>query len=79
MNPERYMESGSGNAVDYRVGKDTSGPPNNWRRPTPPPGEDGTVPDLRFTVTDQVDVATGPGVLLPLYPSTFDIPDSQWG
>ena len=80
-NPQKFQESGSSGAVDFRIGADSSGPPNNWRRPTPPAGEDGSVPDLRLTITDQVDVSTGPGtdVTHPVYPSTFDIPDSEMG
>lgn len=74
--PASFSEPGTG-AVDYRIGRDSSGPPNNWRRATPPAGEDGSVPDLRLTILDQVDVSTGGGVILPLYPSTFDIPDSE--
>jgi hypothetical protein len=79
--PESFMESGSSGAVDYRIGRDSSGPPNNWRRATPPAGEDGSIPDLRLTITDQNDVVTGPGVDVthPIYPSTFDIPDSEMG
>jgi hypothetical protein len=75
------MEPGSSNAVDYRIGRDSSGPPNSWRRRTPPAGEDGTVPDTRLTIKDQSDVATGPGVDVthPIYPSTFDIPDNEMG
>jgi hypothetical protein len=72
-----FSEPGT-NAVDYRLNHDSSGPPNNWRRDTPPAGEDGSVPDLRETVTGGTAL-TGPGVLLPLYPSTFDIPDGEMG
>lgn len=79
--PAQFMEPGSSNAVDYRIGNDSSGPPNNWRQETPPAGEDGTVPDRRLTIADQTDVVTGPGpdVTHPVYPSTFDIPDSEMG
>lgn len=76
--PAQFMEPGTG-AEDFRIGKDSAGPPNNWRRATPPAGEDGSVPDLRLTITDQTDIATGGGVALPLQPSTFDIPDSEMG
>ena len=79
-NPARFMESGSGNAVDIRIGHDSAGD-NNWRRATPPAGEDGSVPDLRLTVTGSMNPVTGPGVDVthPIYPSTFDIPDSEMG
>lgn len=78
--PAQFMEPGSG-AIDRRIGKDSAGPPNNWRRLTPPAGEDGSVPDLRLTIADVDDVVTGPGVDVthPVYPSTFDIPDSEMG
>jgi hypothetical protein len=80
-NPAEFMEAGQDGAIDIRIGHDSSGPPNNWRRDTPPAGEDGTVPDRRLTISDQNDVATGPGtdVTHPVYPSTFDIPDSEMG
>jgi hypothetical protein len=75
--PEDFSEPGSGN-VDYRLNRDSSGPPNNWRRDTPPAGEDGSVPDRRLTVTGG-SALSGGGVLPSLYPSTFDIPDSEMG
>lgn len=74
---EDFSEPGTG-AVDHRINNDSSGPPNNWRRETPPAGEDGSVPDRRLTVTGGTAL-TGPGVALPLYQSTFDIPDSEMG
>lgn len=67
------------NAVDIRLHHDSSGPPNNWRRQTPPPGEDGSIPDVSLTVTGSNPSVRGGGALLPLYPSTFDIPDSEMG
>lgn len=76
--PEDFTEPGAVNAVDYRLHRDNSGPPNNWRRETPPAGEDGTVPDRRLTVTGGTSL-TGPGYLPRLNPSTFDIPDSEMG
>lgn len=66
------------NAVDYRLNHDSSGPPNNWRRATPPAGEDGSIPSVSDTVTG-AGALVGGGVALPLYPSTFDIPDSEMG
>lgn len=73
--PEDFSEPGTG-AVDYRIGQDTSGPPNNWRRETPPAGEDGSIPARPVTGSGSL---VGGGVTLPLYPSTFDIPDSEMG
>lgn len=73
-NPELFSEPGSFN-VDYRIGRDDAGD-KGWRRETPPAGEDGTVPDVRLTIGTIIYPnipVSGPGVALPLNPSTFDL------
>jgi hypothetical protein len=71
--PEQFMEPGMG--PDYRIGSDGLAATNGWRRITPPPGEDGTVPDVSLTVTGANHSVRGGGVL-PIIPrqSTFDLP-----
>lgn len=50
--PEQYTPGGLSNSPDpvtYEV--DDSGPPLDWRLQTPPPGYDGSIPDIPATVT----------------------------
>lgn len=47
----RYAQS-IPNGVDFIEHEtDDAGPPRNWRLATPPPGYDGTIPDVAATVT----------------------------
>lgn len=50
--PEQFTPGGQSDNPDYTTYEtDDSGPPLNWRRQTPPAGEDGTVPSVSETVT----------------------------
>lgn len=50
--PEQYTVGGQSNSPDPNTYEtDDSGPPLNNRLLTPPPGYDGTIPDLPATVT----------------------------
>lgn len=70
--PEEFKEPGLG--VDYRIGNDTTAASGQWRRNTPPAGEDGTIKSRDGLVTGSNPLAVGDGgVALPLYASTFDL------
>lgn len=77
VSPEQFQEPGTG-AIDYRIGSEGKAADEGWRRDTPPAGEDGTVPDRRFTLAHLITPnvpASGPGILPESpRPSTFDLP-----
>lgn len=51
--PEQFTSGGQSGSPDYITYEiDDAGPPRNWRRDTPPPGEDGSTPNVSETVTD---------------------------
>ncbi len=56
IDPHQFTPGGLVDAVDYvKYETDDAGPPRNWRRDTPPAGEDGSIPNVAITVTGSPD------------------------
>lgn len=50
--PEQYTPGGQSDSPDpITYETNDAGPPLNWRRDTPPAGEDGSIPSVSETVT----------------------------